>query len=208
MVRHSTSKQAGPSLRMLNLLAKVAFFCQLNISCGSSFSPLFSSCLLTSSRISTVGPSARLMPPAFDYRYYALYLIQPQDILPEDKRAREAGQSGGALSAFSHNSNRVRHSGMPASRTLTWIREEHFHGPACSRCAWLFRPSGSPTGDSLREMKENYLRRCNEEFAAHDCTQYPKTTNANGSVNQSRRSRDTEGRSAFSLRRRTAREQK
>jgi len=35
-------------------------------------------------------------------------------------------------------SNRARYCGVSTPRTLTWIREAHFHGPACSRCAWLF----------------------------------------------------------------------
>jgi hypothetical protein len=45
-------------------------------------------------------------------------------------------------------------------------------------------------------MKENYLRRCNEEFAAHDCAEYPKAAKTNVSVNQSSRLRYTEGRNA------------
>jgi hypothetical protein len=93
-------------------------------------------------------------------------------------------------------SNRPRFCRVSTPRTLTWIREAHFHGPACSRCAWLFRPSGPPTGISLEQMKENYVRRCNEEFAAHDCAEYPRASKMNVSVNLSSRSRDTEGRSA------------
>ena len=93
-------------------------------------------------------------------------------------------------------SNRSRYCGMSTPRTLTWIREAHFHGPACSRCAWLFRPTGPPTGISLQQMKENYMRRCNEEFAAHVCAEHPRAATTNVSVNQSNRSRDTEGRSA------------
>jgi len=81
-------------------------------------------------------------------------------------------------------------------RTLTWIREPHLHAPACSQCAWLFHPSGPPTGSSLEQMKENYMRSCNEEFAAHICARYPKAPNTNVSFNQTSRSQDTEGRSA------------
>jgi hypothetical protein len=61
-------------------------------------------------------------------------------------------------------------------RILTWISNEHFQGPGCSRCAWLFRPSGPPIGNSLMEMKENYIRSCNGEFAKHVCTEHPRAT--------------------------------
>jgi hypothetical protein len=93
-------------------------------------------------------------------------------------------------------SNRVKYYRGFAHRTLVWISETRFHGPACSRCAWLFRPAGPPTGSSLTEMKENYLRHCNEEFARHDCAAYPRAAKMNVRVNQSIRSRDTEVRSA------------
>lgn|SRR5208282_3205868 len=92
-------------------------------------------------------------------------------------------------------SNRPKYCGVPTPRTLTWIREEHFHGPSCSRCAWLFRPSGPPTGISLEQMKENYMRLCNEEFAAHACAEHPIHANTMVSVSESSRSQDTRGRS-------------
>jgi hypothetical protein len=94
-------------------------------------------------------------------------------------------------------SNCARYYEVSTPRTLRWIRETNVHGPACSRCAWLFRPTGPPTGISLQQMKENYMRRCNEEFAAHVCAEHPRAAKMNVSVNQSNRSRDTEGRSAF-----------
>jgi hypothetical protein len=93
-------------------------------------------------------------------------------------------------------SNHAKYFGVSTPRTLTWIREAHFHGPACSRCAWLFRPTGPPIGMSLQQMKENYLRRCNEEFSAHDCAEYPTAAKTNVSVKQSRRGRGTEGQRA------------
>jgi hypothetical protein len=80
------------------------------------------------------------------------------------------------------HSNRAKYYEGP--RTLTWISETHFHGPACSRCAWLFRPTGSPTGISLEQMKENYMRSCNEEFAAHVCAEHPRAAKQRMSVNQ------------------------
>jgi hypothetical protein len=69
-------------------------------------------------------------------------------------------------------------------RALTWRSETSFHGPACSRCAWLFRPTGPPAGSSLTEMKENYMRRCNEEFAAHVCAEHPRSAKQSMSVSQ------------------------
>jgi hypothetical protein len=72
-------------------------------------------------------------------------------------------------------SNRAKYYEASMPRTLTWISETRFHGPACSRCAWLFRPTGPPTGSSLTEMKENYMRSCNEEFAAHVCAEHPRS---------------------------------
>ena len=77
-------------------------------------------------------------------------------------------------------------------RTLTWIRETHFYGPGCSRCAWLFRSAGS----SLKKKKENYMRDCLEEFAVHDCAEHPMTAKTSAPVNPSSRQRSGEGRSA------------
>jgi hypothetical protein len=76
------------------------------------------------------------------------------------------------------HSIRTRYSGKSRPRTLTWISDAYFHGPGCSQCAWLFRPSGPPTGNSLHEMKKNYVRRCNEEFARHVCAQHSRPANA------------------------------
>ena len=94
------------------------------------------------------------------------------------------------------NSNRTNYYGVSTHRTLTWIREAHFHGPSCSRCMWLFRPSGPPTGNSLQQMKENYMRLCNEEFATHDCAQHPRAAKIKVSTSQFSRSQNTEARSA------------
>jgi hypothetical protein len=79
-------------------------------------------------------------------------------------------------------SNRAKYYEGP--RTLTWISETHFHGPACSRCAWLFRPTGPPAENSLSEMKESYMRLCNQEFAAHVCAQHPRSAKQGVSVNK------------------------
>jgi hypothetical protein len=57
-------------------------------------------------------------------------------------------------------------------RKLVWIEEQRFLGWGCSECAWVFNPLGSPTGNSLEEMVENFARRRDKDFAAHVCTEH------------------------------------
>ena len=64
-------------------------------------------------------------------------------------------------------------------RTLIWIEGSRFRGSGCSECAWVFSPSGPPTGDSLAEMMEKYEQRRDKEFAAHVCAEHPRSKNAN-----------------------------
>jgi len=59
-------------------------------------------------------------------------------------------------------------------RKLAWIDEQRFRGWGCSECAWVFNPSGSPTGRSLDEMKQNYERQRDKDFAAHVCAEHPR----------------------------------
>jgi hypothetical protein len=59
-------------------------------------------------------------------------------------------------------------------RKLVWIEEQSFYGWGCSECSWVFNPSGSPTGKSLDEMKENYERQRDRDFATHVCTEHPR----------------------------------
>jgi len=54
-------------------------------------------------------------------------------------------------------------------RTLEWIKNQNFQGFGCSECNWKFKPVGALVGDSLDEMKRNYLAQCKREFAAHAC---------------------------------------
>jgi len=75
-----------------------------------------------------------------------------------------------ATATYSRLTNRPL---VPTFRTLIWIQDRHFQGWGCSECAWMFRPSGPPAGDSLQEMKENYLRLRDEELAAHICAEHP-----------------------------------
>jgi hypothetical protein len=75
-------------------------------------------------------------------------------------------------------SNRKGSPKVAARRTLIWIEGTRFQGSGCSECAWVFRPSGPPAGDSLAEMMETYERRRDKEFAAHVCAEHPRSKNA------------------------------
>jgi hypothetical protein len=59
---------------------------------------------------------------------------------------------------------------------LLWISETNSRAPGCSRCAWLFRASGLPAGVSFEEMKQDFVRRCEEEFKKHVCSEHPRDT--------------------------------
>jgi hypothetical protein len=61
-------------------------------------------------------------------------------------------------------------------RKLVWIEEQRFRGWGCSQCAWMFNPSGSPTGKSLDEMKQNYEQQRDKEFTSHVCAEHPRAT--------------------------------
>jgi hypothetical protein len=76
-------------------------------------------------------------------------------------------------------SHRKRRPMGATRRTLIWIEGSRFQGSGCSECAWVFSPSGPPTGDSLAEMMEKYERRRDKEFAGHVCAEHPRTKNAN-----------------------------
>jgi hypothetical protein len=65
-------------------------------------------------------------------------------------------------------------------RKLIWIENLRFQGCACSECAWVFKPSGPPAGNSLDEMKEIYQRQCDKEFAIHACAEHTRTKRAKG----------------------------
>jgi rubredoxin len=65
-------------------------------------------------------------------------------------------------------------------RKLVWIEEQPFGRWGCSECAWVFNPSGSPTGKSLDEMKQNYERQRDKDFAAHVCGEHPRAKNRKG----------------------------
>lgn len=60
-------------------------------------------------------------------------------------------------------------------RELVWIDEQLFRGFACSKCAWRFQPSGSPTGKSFDEMMRNFESQRDEELSSHVCADFPKS---------------------------------
>lgn len=66
----------------------------------------------------------------------------------------------------------VKFSTMP--RELVWMTQPRFLGWGCSQCAWVFNPSGPPTGETFDAMVQNYERRRDDEFASHICTQHPR----------------------------------
>jgi hypothetical protein len=78
------------------------------------------------------------------------------------------------------HSHPARRPQMDALRTLIWIEQPRFQGFGCSECAWVFNPSGPLVGNSLHEMKENYGRRRDKEFAAHVCTAHSENKKTKG----------------------------
>jgi hypothetical protein len=61
-------------------------------------------------------------------------------------------------------------------RKLVWVKKETFQGWACSECAWAFNPIGPLVGESIVEMMEHYEQQRDKEFAAHVCSEHPRTT--------------------------------
>ena len=63
---------------------------------------------------------------------------------------------------------------MSALRELVWIEHDRFRGWGCSECAWVFNPSGAPTGKSLDESKRNFELQRDKEFKLNVCADHPK----------------------------------
>jgi len=61
------------------------------------------------------------------------------------------------------------------SRKLVWSEQQGFRGFACSECAWVFNPSGPPTGNSFHEMVRNFESQCDKEFTLHGCADNPRS---------------------------------
>ena len=60
------------------------------------------------------------------------------------------------------------------SRKLGWIEQQRFQGWGYSECAWVFNPSGPPTGTSFDEMMRNFELQCDKEFTSHICADHSK----------------------------------
>lgn len=64
------------------------------------------------------------------------------------------------------------------ARRLVWIDEIRLRGFGCSGCAWVFNPSGLPTGNSFDEMMRNFELQRDKEFSFHVCADHPRNTGA------------------------------
>jgi hypothetical protein len=73
---------------------------------------------------------------------------------------------------------------MVALRKLAWIEEDRFRGWGCSECAWVFNPSGAPTGKSFNESVRNFELQRDKEFTSHVCAGSPNSQSTKGDVKQ------------------------
>jgi hypothetical protein len=65
-------------------------------------------------------------------------------------------------------------------RKLVWVERQNFQGWACTECAWVFNGLGPLVGQSIDEMKMNYEKQRDKEFASHVCVEHPRATNNPG----------------------------
>jgi hypothetical protein len=63
-------------------------------------------------------------------------------------------------------------------RRMVWIKTARTETWACSECGWRFSPLGPPRGSDLEEMKQNYERQRDKEYASHVCAEYPRVKGA------------------------------
>jgi hypothetical protein len=67
----------------------------------------------------------------------------------------------------------MHHEGQRNSfRELVWVEGQDIGGWGCSACAWMFKPSVGAVGASVRELIDDAQRQLEEEFLAHECTNY------------------------------------
>jgi hypothetical protein len=64
---------------------------------------------------------------------------------------------------------------MAGLRKLIWIDKSRFRGFGCSACAWRFKPTGAPTGNSFDEMMQNFELQRDNEFTSHVCAEHPRS---------------------------------
>jgi rubredoxin len=60
-------------------------------------------------------------------------------------------------------------------RKLVWVERPVFLGWGCSECAWVFNPTGPPTGESLAEMQSRFEQKRDREFRSHVCAEHSTT---------------------------------
>jgi hypothetical protein len=60
-------------------------------------------------------------------------------------------------------------------RKMVWIKRPGFLGWGCSDCAWVFKPTGPPIGESLPEMQGHFEVQRDSEFKSHVCAAHPIT---------------------------------
>ena len=60
------------------------------------------------------------------------------------------------------------------SRNLVWVERPGLRCWGCSECAWVFNPSGAPSGKSFAESVRNFVLQRDQGFTSHVCAQSPK----------------------------------
>src|ERR1700685_4659288 len=58
-------------------------------------------------------------------------------------------------------------------RKMIWIKTPRMETWTCTACRWTFSPSGPPRGSDLEEMKQNFERQRDKEYASHVCAEHP-----------------------------------
>jgi hypothetical protein len=81
-------------------------------------------------------------------------------------------------------------SGRRFPRQMVWIETQRMEAWTCVACAWAFRPSGPPVGNSLEEMMRNYELQRDKEYASHVCAMCPGTRDAQDASTFSRQAGD------------------
>jgi len=102
-----------------------------------------------------------------------LYQDPVPSFLPSPVSSPKTFTQGEQLVSQANSSKRL-------PRKLVWIDEIRYRGFGCSECAWVFRPSGSPTGNSFDEMMTNFELQRDKEFSSHVCADHPRSTSTKG----------------------------
>jgi hypothetical protein len=50
------------------------------------------------------------------------------------------------------------------------VSVKRIEGWGCPHCAWIFTSSGTPLGNTIDEMKLNFVAHREKEFTSHVCT--------------------------------------